>query len=117
MDSTNIDRLEQALAEIQTESLRLKTLIDEAKRGKQVTNIATIGQLMAETGVTLANLGSTESPKEKKVRASKGEKVPPKYINADTQVTWSGRGATPKWLKAHDAAGRNRDEFLIHKAA
>jgi DNA-binding protein H-NS len=27
--------------------------------------------------------------------------------------TWSGRGPTPRWLKALEAAGKPRDEFMV----
>jgi len=115
MNHKSIEELEQELAEYQAETARLQTEIAEAKTSKHVEYVARVRQLMAELGVTLADLTSTDASKEKRTRAGKGEKVPPKYINAETNVTWSGRGATPHWLKAHEAAGRNREEFLINK--
>jgi DNA-binding protein H-NS len=45
---------------------------------------------------------------------SKGKKVAPKYRNPDDpSQTWAGRGAQPRWLKAHLSAGRSREEFAI----
>ena len=115
MDNKSIVELEQELAAYQAEAARLQTVIAAAKKSEHVGYVARVRQLMTELGVTLTDLTPIES-KEKKVRKGSGNKVPPKYINAETQLTWSGRGATPHWLKAYEAAGRNREEFLIHKA-
>ncbi|MHB9435416.1 MULTISPECIES: H-NS family nucleoid-associated regulatory protein [unclassified Mesorhizobium] len=27
--------------------------------------------------------------------------------------TWTGRGASPKWLAAYEAEGQNRSEFAV----
>ena len=115
MENKSIEELEQELKEYQAEATRLQTVIAEAKIAKHSEYVARVRQLMTELGVTMADLGSAEASKEKKTRAGKGEKVPPKYINAETNATWSGRGPTPNWLKAYEAAGRNREEFLIKK--
>jgi DNA-binding protein H-NS len=39
-------------------------------------------------------------------------KPPVKYRDAKGN-TWTGRGATPKWLSAYEAEGRKREEFLV----
>ena len=114
MDNKSIEELEQELATKEAEMATLRAKVTESKIAKHAENVASIRQLMTELGVTLTDLTPTES-KEKKVRKGSGNKVVPKYINAETNVTWSGRGATPKWLKAYEAAGRNREEFLINK--
>jgi DNA-binding protein H-NS len=31
----------------------------------------------------------------------------------DGENTWTGRGRMPRWLTAHEAAGRSKDEFLV----
>lgn len=43
----------------------------------------------------------------------KGREVAAKYRDPVTGDTWSGRGLSPKWLRAHIAAGRTKEEFLI----
>jgi DNA-binding protein H-NS len=48
-----------------------------------------------------------------KQAAKKPPKVLPKYRDAATGQTWSGRGLQPKWLKVAMAAGRQLSEFLI----
>ncbi|MEP5152729.1 H-NS histone family protein [Planktotalea sp.] len=59
----------------------------------------------AEMGFSLSEL--TKAGKVKKVS-------PPKYRNpADPEQTWTGRGRTPLWVKALEAAGGSRDDALI----
>ena len=59
----------------------------------------------AEMGFSLSDL--TKIGKVKKVS-------PPKYRNpADPEQTWTGRGRTPLWVKAIEAAGGSRDDALI----
>ena len=46
--------------------------------------------------------------------ARKGIKVPVKYQNPENSAEkWTGRGVTPKWLKAFLDAGRDKSEFEI----
>lgn len=40
--------------------------------------------------------------------SSAGQKVAPKYRDASTGATWTGRGKPPRWIE-----GKNRDEYLI----
>jgi DNA-binding protein H-NS len=92
--------------------------------------IAEIKAKMAAYGITLADLGGKakaargRKPKGGKVaaKAAKPAKAKPakarkpvavKYRNAATSETWTGRGKPPTWLKAQEAAGRKREEFLV----
>lgn len=44
------------------------------------------------------------------------EQVLPKYRHPENhQLTWSGRGLMPKWMKELIANGRSKEEFLIGK--
>lgn len=47
--------------------------------------------------------------------ALKGKKVAPKYRSKqDSKLTWSGRGLTPRWLKAEMKAGKlKKEDFAI----
>ncbi|WP_352919827.1 H-NS family nucleoid-associated regulatory protein [Mesorhizobium sp. M1182] len=38
---------------------------------------------------------------------------PPVEYKDDKGNTWTGRGATPKWLAAYEAEGRNRSDFAV----
>jgi DNA-binding protein H-NS len=46
-----------------------------------------------------------------------GRKAAAKFRDPDSGATWAGRGATPRWLRAYEAAGRSRDEFATNGAA
>jgi len=73
--------------------------------------IGKVKSLMSEYGLTVADLsGKTTGGK---AGAAKGSKVAPKYRNAATGDTWSGRGLQPKWLKAALASGKKIDDFAI----
>jgi DNA-binding protein H-NS len=39
--------------------------------------------------------------------------VAPKYSNAETGETWSGRGLQLKWVKAALAAGRSLEQLKV----
>jgi DNA-binding protein H-NS len=47
--------------------------------------------------------------------ALKGRKVPPKYRSkADPKLTWSGRGATPRWMRDEMKGTKlKKDDFAI----
>jgi DNA-binding protein H-NS len=116
MENKSIEELEQELAIREAETATLRAKITESKLAKHAENVASIRQLMTELEVTIDDLSPIEQTKVLKVRKGSGEKIPPKYRDAATNLTWSGRGATPNWLKAYVMEGRNRDEFLINKS-
>ncbi len=89
----------------------LEREIERTKQQGRSDAIAKIRGLMAEYGLSAADLAGKTS----KVKAgkSKGGKVPAKYRNSSTGETWSGRGLQPRWLKAALAAGRKLDEFTL----
>ena len=90
----------------------------------------TIKAKMAAYGITLDDLGgkakaargrkpkagkaAAKAAKPAKAKPAKARKpVAVKYRNAETGETWTGRGKPPTWLKAQEAAGRKREEFLV----
>ena len=98
------------LQELLAQKEAIEREIELTKKRERADAIARVRSLMAEYGLTLADLGGkmpAASPK-----AVPG-KVPPKYRNAATGDTWSGRGLQPNWLKAALAAGRKLDEFKV----
>jgi DNA-binding protein H-NS len=102
----------------------------EAARKTEIgAAIADIKAKMAAYGITLDDLGGKpkaargRKPKAGKT-AAKAAKAPAKpakvrkpvavkYSNPETGETWTGRGKPPTWLKAQEAAGRKREEFLV----
>ena len=55
--------------------------------------------------------GAGGAPKGKHPHA--GKPVAPKYRDAVTGSTWSGRGLQPKWVQAAVAAGKTLEDFKI----
>jgi DNA-binding protein H-NS len=82
--------------------------IAEAQRAERAGAVAQVRALMAEHGLTLADL-STKSAVTRRV----GAKVAPKYRDAATGDTWSGRGLQPRWLKQALASGKKISDFAI----
>ena len=103
----------------------------EAARKTEIgAAIADIKAKMAAYGITLDDLGgkakaargrkptggkvAAKAAKTAKAKPAKARKpVAVKYRNAATNETWTGRGKPPTWLKAQEAAGRKREEFLV----
>ena len=115
MESTkSIEQLQQELADHEAEAQRLKAQIEKARQEQRLGNIEKVRLLMADLGVTLADLKQPTlvQKAEKKARKSNGQAAP-KYRDPVTNKTWAARGAMPKWLKAYVEQGRNREEFLI----
>jgi DNA-binding protein H-NS len=115
MENKSIEELEQELADFEAEATRLKSVIAEAKQARHLEDIAQVHQLMLKLNVSLADLQAVETQQAVSKTRGTGKIVPPKYKDPATDTTWSGRGAAPKWLKAYEADGRNRDEFLIDR--
>ena len=51
--------------------------------------------------------------KEKPAKKMTKNPVEPKYRNADTGESWSGRGKAPRWLTAAEVSGQSRESFKI----
>lgn len=100
-----------SLQELLAQRAEIERKIAEAQREERAAAISKIKSLMAEYGLTAADIaGKTAAPKPAKAG---GGKVAPKYRNAATGETWSGRGLQPKWLKSAIEAGRKLEDFAI----
>lgn len=99
------------LEELLAQRANLERQIVEAQREERAAAIAQIKALMAQYGLTLADLGTRTAAAPK--RSSGGGKVAPKYRDPATGDTWTGRGLQPKWLKAALAAGRPLSDFAL----
>lgn len=79
----------------------------------RVETIAKVKAMMAEFGLTAADI-SGKTPSVRTAGTVKPpSKVPAKYRNNATGDTWTGRGLQPKWLKAALADGAKIEEFTI----
>jgi DNA-binding protein H-NS len=87
--------------------------IESTKKQHRADAIAKVRSMMAEYGLTAADLAGKAATKATGAKGGKGGKVAVKYRNAATGDTWSGRGLQPKWLKAALAAGRKIEDFSV----
>lgn len=102
------------LADLIAQKVALEKQIAEARRAARSGAIAQIKSLMAEHGLTLADLGGkAPQPTSHTSKSRKGRKVPAKYRDPATGTSWSGRGLQPKWLKAALADGRKLSDFAV----
>jgi DNA-binding protein H-NS len=87
--------------------------IEIATREQKAQAIAQVKTLIAEYGLTMADIqGGSSNPKGKRAGKS-GAKVAVKYLDKSTGDTWTGRGLQPKWLRAALATGRKLTEFVV----
>lgn len=98
------------IPELMARRAELDQQIAKAQREQRQSAIAQIKALMAEHGLTAADLAPGRA---KKTRASAGRKVAAKYRNKATGETWSGRGLQPRWLKAALGSGKKLGDFAV----
>jgi len=105
---------------LEQQTAALAQQIEDARRAERAGAIAKVKALMAEHGVTVAELGggrSAPAPRPARVakekKPSTARKVPAKYRNAATGDAWSGRGLKPNWLKAALASGAKLEDFAV----
>lgn len=97
------------LSELLAQKAALEQQIAEAQRSQRAEAISQVKTLMAEHGLTLADLGTRAAAAPRRG----GGKVAPKYRHPSTGETWSGRGLQPNWLKAALAEGATLDDFKV----
>lgn len=102
-----------SIAQLLEQKAALERQIAEAQREAKSAAIAQVKALMAEHGLTLADLSARAPAAVPKVKPASGGKVAVKYRNAATGETWTGRGLQPKWLKAQLEAGKQLSDFAV----
>lgn len=94
------------LKELMAQQDALAKKIEELRQSERADAIAKVNALIAENGLTKADIfGGSRATK--KVRA-KSTKVAAKYLDPVSGKEWSGRGLAPKWF---DKA--NKEKFVI----
>lgn len=103
------------LNDLLAKKAELEKQILEVQREARASAIAQVKSLMAQHGLTLADLGTRTPAGAPKARGSSTstKKVPPKYRDPATGQTWSGRGLQPTWLRQAQAGGAKLNDFLI----
>lgn len=98
------------IADLLAQRATLDKQIEQAQREQRGAAIEQIKALMAEHGLTAADIGSRRA---KATKSGGGTKVAAKYRNKATGETWSGRGLQPRWLKAALASGKKIADFAV----
>jgi len=98
------------LEDLLAQRAALEKQIEEAKRAARSGAVAKVKALMAELGVSAADLRTRSAAKPAK---SGSGKVAAKYRNGATGEAWSGRGLKPNWLKAALASGKKLEDFAV----
>jgi len=116
------------LADLLARKAALDKKIADKQRAERDGAITKIHTLMAQYGLTAADIGKAATPTHagrmarnapapgQRAAARKGKalgKVAPKFRDPASGATWSGRGLKPKWLAAALAEGRPLDDFRI----
>lgn len=96
------------LTELLAQKAALDKQIEQTQRDERQQAIAQVKSLMAEYGLTTADLSSRATTK-----ARVGAKVAAKYRDKATGEAWSGRGLQPRWLKAALANGKKLSDFNV----
>ncbi len=99
-----------SISELIAQKDALERQIRDAQSAAKATAIANVRKLMADHGLTAADL--IASAKSKAAMKS-GSKVAAKYRDPITGSTWTGRGLKPKWMVAAIEAGKSTDDFRI----
>lgn len=93
----------------------LQAMIDSAESALKMKQESQRKEVFAQIKALAESVGVTVEIHEadrKKMREVK--KVAPKYRNPDNaEITWTGRGVMPLWMRALTDSGRDRSEFLI----
>lgn len=109
---TTIQDLNAQKAQLTQQLAAIEQQLAAVQSEQRQDAIAKVKALMAENGLTAADLGGVSA-----ARADKPAKVPSKvaakYRDPASGSTWSGRGLKPRWLTAAIAAGKTVEEFAI----
>ena len=98
------------LKELLAQKEAIEQQIEQTKKSERGAAVNKVRAMMAEYGLTVADLGGKSAGKSK---PGGGGKVPAKYRNASTGESWSGRGLQPRWLKAALASGKKLSDFTV----
>ena len=100
----------ESIQELLAQKAALEKKIAEAQRSARADAIAKVKALMAEYGLTAADLAGKAAVATK---ADGTKKVAAKYRDPASGQTWTGRGLKPKWLQAALAGGKKIEDFAL----
>jgi DNA-binding protein H-NS len=99
--------------ELLAQKAALDKQIAETQRQERADAIAKVKSLMAEYGLSAADIVGKTNSAPRPASTTSGKKVAPKYRNPDTGETWTGRGLQPNWLKSALASGKKLSDFAL----
>jgi len=107
---TNIDLSKLSLEELKSLKRDVDKAIQNYETRKRNEALAAAEAAAKAAGYSLSDLMA--DPRSGKKKAAN----PPKYQHPENpDLTWSGRGRQPRWLKEAVEAGQAQDDFLINK--
>lgn len=111
--ATYQELLEQKRA-LEQQTAQLLKQIEEQQTTEKAGAVEKVKAIMAEYGLTIADLQETKRGRKPGTSAPKtsGSKVAAKYKD-DQGNSWSGRGLKPKWLTAALAVGKKIEDFAV----
>ncbi|MCE2690459.1 MAG: H-NS histone family protein [Rubrivivax sp.] len=101
------------VAELMAQKAEIEKKIADAQREERASAIAQVRSLMAQHGLTVADLASRSASAPRAATGKAVSKVAAKYRDAVTGNTWSGRGLKPNWLKAALDGGKTLADFAV----
>lgn len=111
-----IEKMNAEIKKLQQEQDRLKATLRRMEEVKKIVMLmrdaAISPQQVAEE---FSSIQSKKAKAAKQGRARARGRVAAKYSHPTSGATWSGRGRTPRWLVAEEAAGKSREEYRIHR--
>ncbi len=119
---TSISDLLKQREALAAEQAALEQALKDLQVAERQCAIDKVRALMAEHGLTVADLAVTAARKTRGPNKAKGsdgrvgKPVAAKYRHPGTGDTWSGRGLKPKWLTAALEGGAKIEDFLIPSA-
>jgi DNA-binding protein H-NS len=121
---SRISELIQQRDALVAQQIALDKALQELQSAERQGAIEKVKAMMAEHGITVADLvqGEARKPRGRPAKnpgersANAGKPVAAKYRNTASGETWSGRGLKPKWLSAAIAGGARLEDFLIATA-
>lgn len=85
----------------------LDALVESARKAEVSAAVAEVKRMVGEYGLSAVDCGFGAPAKNTTY------KVPVKYRGPNGEA-WTGRGKTPAWVIAQEAAGRTRESLLAN---
>ena len=102
-----------SLTELIAQRAALEARITELQQEARTGAILKVKTLLAEHGLTVADITGRTSVAKPEGELPAKAKVAAKFRNVATGDAWTGRGQRPRWLKAALEAGAKLEDFAV----